>query len=174
MKKAFLAVLFIFFIVGSILSIYQSYKNENALVFIGIPPKENGILNKIVYISGEVKNPGTFEISENARVSEVISLAGGFSENANASFITETLNLAKIVEDGEHIFIPSQNSITQNSNLISLNSASITELESLPGIGESTAQKIIDNRPYSSIEEIMNIGGIGESKFSQIKDLITL
>lgn len=169
--------------------------------------------NKIViYIIGEVKQEGVYELDENSRISDAIEKAGGTKENADLSQI----NLAYKIEDGMRIYIPKKGELVQdkekiedktqeivtgkstditnttsvNTNLstnkksktdiekINLNKATQTELETLPGIGPSTAEKIIayrkENGNFKNIEDIMNVNGIGESKYNKIKDLISV
>lgn len=169
--------------------------------------------NKIViYIIGEVKQEGVYELDEDSRISDAIEKAGGTKENADLSQI----NLAYKIEDGMRIYIPKKGELVQdkekiedktqeivtgkstdittstqvNSNLstnkksktdiekININKATQTELETLPGIGPSTAEKIIEYRKengnFKNIEDIMNVNGIGESKYNKIKDLISV
>jgi competence protein ComEA len=150
----------------------------------------------IVHIMGAVKNAGVVELNENSRVSDAIDKAGGLTDDADMSKI----NLAYLLEDGMKITIPSVNnseeeedvistdsgeivesetsssSKSATSSLININRASQTELETLPGIGPSTALKIInyrdENGKFTDIEDIKNVSGIGDSKFANIKDLI--
>lgn len=153
----------------------QSISENNALVFTREEPIEGYALKKFASITGQVVNPGVYVISEGMRVSNLIDLAGGLTTEADSVFVSEQLNFSKKVEDEEHIYIPTQSEAVagaSTSGKISLNSASKTELESLPGVGESTAQKIIDARPFNSIEDLLNVEGIGDSKFNQIKDLV--
>jgi competence protein ComEA len=142
----------------------------------------------VVHITGAVPRPGVYALPEGARVQDVISAAGGFLAEADK----ETINLARILEDGEMLDIPYvagyspviptpvQNIITPGSEteLININTASSFELESLPAIGPATAQKIIEyrekNGPFVSIEDIINVSGIGPGNYERIKDLITV
>lgn len=169
--------------------------------------KKVDITNKImVYITGEVKNPGIYELEENSRIKDVIEKAGGLKETAD---ITD-INLATILQDEDKITIPtkdktmeekqnteriqsnkqskttekSQNTTSISTNTtgknqntkVNINTATQTELETLPGIGPSTASKIVsyrkENGKFKSIEEIKKVNGIGESKYKKIKELI--
>ena len=143
--------------------------------------------NKIVVeIKGEVKNPNIYYLNEDSIIDDLIVAAGGLRENAN----TSQINRAEQLQNHQSIYIPSneeiQNSAEEvinkvnnqnNSNLININTASVSELDALPGVGPSKAQAIItyreENGPFKSIEEIKNVSGIGESSFEKIKDLIT-
>ena len=140
----------------------------------------------IVHITGAVPRPGVYALPEGARVQDAISAAGGFLADAEKSGI----NLARVLEDGEQIDIPYTEGasivlatpglevITTNTELININTASQFELETLPGIGPTTAQKIIEyreeNGPFATTEAIMDVSGIGPGTYERIKDLITV
>lgn len=146
----------------------------------------------IVHITGCIKKQGVVEINEGARIIDVIEAAGGVTEEADIA----KMNLAYIVKDAQKIYIPSiydkedteyitlnngENVIVEDkyggeSDMININTATQTELESLSGIGPSTALKIINYREehgkFKSIEEIKEVPGIGDAKFNSIKDMI--
>lgn len=141
----------------------------------------------VVYISGAVPRPGVYALPQGARVQDAISAAGGFLADAEKTGI----NLARQLEDGEQLEIPFAEGASlviptpgveviepSETELININTASQTELESLPGIGPTTAQKIIEyreaNGPFAAIEDIINVSGIGPGTFERIKDLITV
>ena len=142
-----------------------------------------------VDLKGAVKKPGVYKVKEGTIVNELIKLAGGLKKNA----YTDNINLAKAVSSQEVIYINTVNEIKttvttqslvttsniQNTStkLININTASINELTSLSGIGESKALAIVAYRtqsPFKSIEEIKNVDGIGDSAFAKIKDNITI
>ena len=153
------------------------------------------IENIIVHVSGCVNKEGIVELPINSRVIDAINYAGGVKENADLSDI----NLASILEDGIKIYIPSlqektENALNQNNELnisskinenisskstqkININTATQEQLDTLPGIGQSTALKIIEyrkeNGKFKKIEDIKQVKGIGEAKFNKLKDLIT-
>ena len=138
----------------------------------------------VVYICGAVKESKVITLEENSRICDAIDAVGGLTNEADLS----NINLAYILEDGEKIYIPEKgeeiqnNSIYSNntygSNKININKATQTELETIPGIGPSTALKIInyrnENGKFLKIEDIKNISGIGDAKFNNIKDYITI
>ena len=140
----------------------------------------------IVYVTGAVPRPGVYALPKNARVQDAISAAGGFLAEAEKSQI----NLAALLEDGQKLEIPYiegaspviatpiPDVVTSTTELIDINIASAEELESLPGIGPTTAQKIIEyreqNGPFLNIEDIINVSGIGPGTYERIKDLITV
>ena len=144
----------------------------------------------IVHIIGEVSNEGIIKIKKDSRLVDVIEKAGGTTEEADLSKV----NLAYQVKDGQKIYIPNINDkeiqeyITEepgdsiiiegkeNKSKVNINTATQTELETLSGIGPSTALKIInyrkENGEFEQIEDIKNIPGIGEAKFENIKEEI--
>ena len=156
----------------------------------------------IVHVSGAVQNEGVIELEENSRIADAIEKAGGFREDA----YTKDVNLAYKLEDGMKIYIPTMeekenekaNVIvesgieTENNNnsysntdegknvnsKVNINTASKEELDTLPGIGPSTAEKIInyrkENGKFKSIEGIKDVSGIGDSKYENIKDMIEI
>jgi len=148
-----------------------------------------------VYVNGAVQQTAVYELLPNSLVQQAIEAAGGFTEEAN----TAVINLAQPLVDGMQIYVPAQgeeipavapitssqpansssNSGTVSSGgLININTASQAELESLPGIGPTTAQNIIAHREangsFQTLESIMDVSGIGDGRFNQIKDLITV
>lgn len=144
----------------------------------------------VVHITGEVENEGIIELEKGARISDAIEKAGGTTEEANIADV----NLAYSLKDGQKIKIPNINEedeqiikeeagediIIEGDNKkeekININTANQTELETLSGIGPSTALKIINYKKehgkFNNIEEIKNVPGIGESKFENIKEYI--
>lgn len=142
----------------------------------------------VVHITGAVPRPGVYALPDGARVQDVISAAGGFLAEADKEFI----NLAQVLEDGERLDIPYSEGFSpviptampelilpgSDSDLININTAASFELETLPGIGPTTAQKIIEyrdaNGPFLSTEDIINVSGIGPGTYERIKDLITV
>jgi competence protein ComEA len=144
----------------------------------------------VVQVSGAVPRPGVYALAQGSRVQDAISAAGGFLAEAEKTGI----NLARALEDGEQLDIPymegsspvildaptaiSISTSPSSAELININTASASELDTLPGIGPTTAQKIIDyrqqNGPFVSKEDIINVSGIGPGTYERIKDLITV
>lgn len=137
-----------------------------------------------VFISGCVNKPDVYKLKKDSIIKDAVEMAGGFSEDACRDYV----NLAKKIESGEHIIIPSQDEVKDlnpiqvedalnSSSLVNINKASKEELMSLPGIGERKAEAIIkyrNSKSFSNIEDIMNISGIKESAFNKIKDKICI
>ena len=152
----------------------------------------------IVHVTGAVNKNGIVEVKENARINDVIEAAGGITKDADLT----NVNLAYIVEDGQKIYIPSKDdqnftekindkekeiisdnageSIIKNKSetdsIININKANLEKLKLLPGVGETTALKILEYREthgkFKNIEELKNISGIGETKYNLIKNKI--
>ncbi len=130
-----------------------------------------------VHICGAVKNPGVYELATGSRIYDAIVLAGGLREDANDSY----QNQAAVVTDGMQIYIPTKSEAqpapdNRKSNLVNINTADLTQLMTLSGIGESRAKSIIAYREkhgsFSSKEEIMKVSGIKEGAYEKIKDAI--
>ena len=162
-------------------SISQEVTNEN-MNTNEENDKEKGKI--IVHITGEVKYAGVVVLKEGDRIVDAIEAAGGETDNADLN----KLNLAYIVSDGDKIYVPNKNeeigNITtvneeinsEEQSTININTASLKELMELPGIGEVTANKIIEyrtqNGKFGTIEELKNVPGIGSSKFENLKEKI--
>lgn len=158
----------------------------------------------VIHITGAITNPGIVKLKDGSRIADAINQSGGFTTDADISAI----NLAYKLDDGQKIYIPykgennnfyinneyissspgeniildtnySDNSnIAKKTELININSATQTELETIPGIGPSTALKIIEyrnqNGKFKSINDLKNVNGIGDSKFENIKSYISV
>jgi competence protein ComEA len=142
-------------------------------------------------ISGAVVSPGVYTLTDGARIKDAIEKAGGLSDSADMDFVNRSFNLAAKLQDGSKLYIPevgeSIGSTTSNvavgssnasgvsvSGLININSASESELDTLSGVGPVTAGKIIDNRPYTSLEELVSKKAVSQSVLEKIKDSISL
>lgn len=203
-----LIVLFMIFVYV----INNSSNNDNVYASNNIEAKEEKDEEKSILVSkyyvdikGEVKNPGIYEVSSDARVNDVIKLSGGLTKNADVSII----NLSKKVTDEMVIKIYSKKEVSDAKNSISkepevieiikeiekecvcpvtsdtnnnskdgkinINTATKEELITIPRIGESKADAIIEYRnskKFENIDEIKNISGIGDKLFESIKEYI--
>lgn len=158
-----------------------------------------------VEIKGAVASPGVYEVDSNSRIIDVVNAAGGLTENANTRYINlskkvkdemdiiiytnEEIDAAKesniVIIEKECVCpevkndacIESNTTNTNQNGLISINTASLDELLTLPGIGEAKAKSIIlyrEENEFNTIEDIMNVKGIGQALFDTIKEYITI
>lgn len=140
-----------------------------------------------VHVTGRVEAPGVYEIPAGARLIDAVAAAGGALRNADLA----ALNLAAPAVDGSQIHVPSVGEVVgpvsagdggtiggDTSGKIDVNTASLEQLETLPGIGPALAQRIIDfrtaNGPFPSIDALDAVSGIGSSTLENIRDLITV
>jgi competence protein ComEA len=138
----------------------------------------------IVDIAGAVQQPGVYTMSKDARLQDVVVAAGGLHSDVSTEAVAKQLNLAAKVTDGQKIYIPFEGEEQQlvlqaavagsSTSLININSASASELDTLSGVGPVTAEKIISNRPYASLEELVSKKALGQSVFEKIKESLIL
>lgn len=121
-----------------------------------------------VSIAGQVRRPGTYTVAFGARAGELLELAGGFLHGAAEALF----HPARVLRDGEQLYIPSQAST--DAPLVSINSASLAELQTLPGVGPVMAGRIVAGRPYSALEQLLGVSGIGEKTFARFAAFIGL
>ena len=137
----------------------------------------------LVDVAGWVRHPGVYEFGEGARVIDAIDAAGGVRTGA----LLEALNLAAPLADGTQILVPREGQegvappVTGGAvagGLINVNTATATELEELPGVGEVIGQAIIDyrteNGPFTSVDQLLDVSGIGDATLENIRDLVTV
>ncbi len=123
--------------------------------------------------------PGVYTLPQGSRVEDAITAAGGLGSAADEVLYAKTINRAAKIVDGAKLYIPAkgeQSPGTQGavSTLVNVNSASQSELESLPGVGPVTAQKIIDNRPYLTLDDVVTKKAIGASLYDKLKNSLSL
>lgn len=155
-----------------------------------------------VFVNGAVAAPAVYELAPDSIVQQAIELAGGFTAEADAAVV----NLALPLQDGMQIYVPTVEETAEQvqaiisspmgrtaeieldvagemdaaaqNELVNINTADATQLDTLPGIGPSTAEKIVEyrdtNGPFATIDEIMSVSGIGPAKFEQIQAFITV
>lgn len=183
-KKYGVYVTMVVFTVIFVLGLIVKPKPESPIIFSDNEINEpiEDITFIYVDIKGAVAVPGVYKVQKSTRLFQVVNLAGGLTSDADENAI----NLSMILGDQDVVYIPTigeeyPNITVQDPDeiggIININTADISDLETLSGIGPATAQNIIDyrteNGPFESIEDIMNVSGIGESTFETIKDSIT-
>lgn len=142
----------------------------------------------VVDVDGAVAQPGVVTLANGARVADAIVAAGGLTSEAD----TTSLNQAAILSDGEKVYVPREGETASaaaspsssktgigsdsSSGLININTATVEDLDTLPGVGPATAQAIVEEREangaFTSPEDIMRVSGIGEKKYENLADLI--
>jgi competence protein ComEA len=136
-----------------------------------------------VHVSGEVRVPGLYRLDQDARVVDAVAAAGGFSEKASR----DGVNLARPVSDGEQLLIPAEgdertdagtSAAPEGDGRVNLNTADLEALDTLPRVGPSIAQRILDwreeNGRFTSVDDLMAVPGIGEKMLESLRDLVTV
>lgn len=155
-----------------------------------------------VFVNGAVAAPAVYELAQDSIVQQAIEQAGGFTAEAD----TAVVNLALPLQDGMQIYVPTvdetaeqtqavisspavrtegleldlagETAVAADGEIVNINTADVAQLDTLPGIGPSTAEKIVEyrdtNGPFATIDEIMSVSGIGPAKFEQIQSFITV
>ena len=153
----------------------------------------------VIDLSGAVAKPALYEMKAGDRINDLLKKSGGLAKNADRNFFARNFNLANLLVNGEKIYVPSyqeirkglfqepiriidynngdrqensQESPSSISNRININKASPATLETLPGIGATTAEKIIAGRPYRSIQELLTRKILTQSVFNKIKEKV--
>jgi len=134
----------------------------------------------VVDVAGAVERPGVYRLAAGTRIADAVAAAGGATAKADVTLV----NLAAPLADGEQVLVPQRGAAAAASAAaapsatapLDLNTASAEQLDALPGIGPTTAQKIIDyrqaNGPFRSVDDLEGVPGIGPSKVAQLKGLV--
>jgi competence protein ComEA len=162
-------------------------KNTSAVTPLDPPKTVSPAVSQItVDVEGSVQNPGVYRLNSSARVQEALIASGGLSGDADREYVAKHINMATKLIDGGKVYIPKIGEIqaqtadsgatsdvlgTQTTQ-IDINSASSEVLDSLPGVGLVTAQKIIAGRPYSSVEELQTKKVVNKKVYDEIKDKV--
>jgi competence protein ComEA len=133
----------------------------------------------VVYVSGWVQTPGVVELATGSIVADAVAAAGGAREGASL----DAINLAETVNSGQHIAVPGPGAdsgvlVDNGDGRVAINTASETDLETLPGVGPVLAERIVSyrdtNGPFQTPEDLLDVPGIGEAKLGAIRDLISI
>lgn len=144
----------------------------------------------VVHVGGAVADPGVRELAEGSRVQDAVDASGGFAEGA----ASDALNLARVLSDGEQVVVPTleesagaqgadagaagagASSGSAAGGRVNINRATAAELDTLPGVGPSTAEKIVADReangPFATTEDLKRVSGIGDKKYEELADLV--
>jgi competence protein ComEA len=140
----------------------------------------------VVHVVGEVRRPGLYRLRDGSRIADAVRRAGGARQGADLA----ALNLAAPLVDGIQVLVPSRVTVggmpstgagtgpgARSTSAVSLSSATVEELDELPGVGPITAQKIVDYRaehgPFGSADDLDAVPGIGPTRIEQLRDLVT-
>ena len=191
--RPYIAMLFLFLVVlGGTIWALRRPEPVVLTIITATPRPTPTVASFIVDVRGAVAKPGVYTLAAGSRVQDALAQAGNLLPNAE----TRSLNLARKVNDGEQIYVPAVGEATSTPPLvfgksnqsnaatktpigiININTATLEELDVLPGIGPSIAQRIIDfrdqNGAFEQIEDVKKVRGIGDALFGDIKDMITV
>jgi len=139
-----------------------------------------------VDLAGAVFKPGVYELESSSRINDLLVAAGGLSVEADREWVDKNMNLAQKLADGVKIYIPSQGEAPRSASevgqvagstvtgLININTASVAQLDTLWGVAQITAEKIISGRPYQSANELQTKKIVKSNVWEAIKDKITV
>lgn len=168
-----------------------SYKPQDEVKVEVIPAQATASTIK-VDLQGAVEKPGLYELQGDARMNDLMIKAGGLSAEADRAWVTQNLNLAMKLTDGQKIWIPKMgetqilNGVSDIAGVsgqpvrgnitgkVNINSASTSDLDALPGIGAVRASAIIKGRPYTSVEELKLKKILPSNVFDQVKDQVSV
>ncbi|ERI90262.1 comEA protein [Clostridiales bacterium oral taxon 876 str. F0540] len=180
-----------FLIVGLLNTKVKTHKLNEDDIFVESTEKSEVKANTsiiTVCIKGEVKKPGVYKLKSGSIVDDLIKLSGGLTEDAS---LNSKLNLARKLKDEDYIYVErkiesagngaSMHAASQNvqvNDKIDINTATLEQLDKLPGVGPSTAQKIIDYREkhgnFNSLEDLKKLGGIGDKTIDKLRDKVDI
>lgn len=178
--------------VTSVYAVQKAVSSESSTEVVTCPTLEEKVTSQVISVVGAVAQPGLYRVQEGSRVGEVLEQAGGLLQTADSTLVQKTTNFARKVQDGESIFIPSvkerelalfcstfveqttAKSVENENQMVSINEASLQQLEALQGVGEKTAQAIIAGRPYTTVGELLDKKILSQSLFTQLEQVIHL
>jgi competence protein ComEA len=140
----------------------------------------------VVHVTGAVRSEGVYELAAGSRATDAVDAAGGLLGDA----APEAVNLARVLTDGEQLHIPTEDEQTVGgqvpaagapqpgaaNSVVNINTADVSALDTLPGVGPSTAQKIVADRetngPFASVDDLGRVSGIGPKRLEQLRELV--
>lgn len=171
------------FLVYGLISFLGSKESGDPITISSVEGEATDVPQIVVDIAGAVVAPGVYRLADGARLQDALIAAGGFSADADRERISREFNLAAKLTDGGKIYVPGIGegiksikgtiSIKGEEGLININTASLKELDSLPGVGSVTAEKIVSGRPYTLVEDLQSKKIVSASVYEKIKDKIT-
>lgn len=185
-----LGLVSILFIIVSLTILLKSIQTNTPITFSSDEASVAGAMRGgevVVDIAGAVVKPGVYSLSAGSRVEDAIVAAGGISGEVDGDRLSKVVNRAAKLSDGAKLYVPKRSDATSGNvsapyvpdspdypNLVSINAASQSELEALSGIGPATAKKIINGRPYTSLEELVTKKAMGGALFEKLKNKLSL
>lgn len=181
-------------IVGLGVLYFSRVNSSNTSIEIIETNSNNNKSGVVVEVVGAVKSPGVYEIETGSRVDDAIKIAGGLSSDADSTWLEKTVNRAAKITDGSKLYIKSVDEQSEvlsakdstgdqsgssthsadSSKSVNINTATVSELDSLWGIGLITAQNIIEQRPYSSVEELLSRKILKSNVYERNKDMFSV
>ena len=129
-----------------------------------------------VHVAGAVASPGVYTLAQGSRVADAIEVAGGATGDA----LTGSINLARVVIDGEQVYVPAigEAAASGSGGTVNLNTADAPTLDRLPGVGEVLAERIVADReahgPFGSVDDLERVSGIGPAMMASLRDLVVV
>lgn len=184
-------------------SLLLFFQQQNNLDVVQIKPAQKAVRSEsqkkqvTVDVSGAVKHPFVYSFPDGVRIIDVLQKAGGLTPDADAAFVRRSINYARMVTDQEKIYFPfiadtAEGIIVENRRIIdytspnnmvgqqeaaeyiNINSASLLELDQLPGIGKVQSEAIINGRPYNELADLIQRNVIKQSVYDKIKGQISV
>ncbi len=191
--RPYIAMLLLFAVVlGGTVFLLRRPEPPPLAIVTATPRATATIAMVMVDVRGAVAKPGVYTLPAGSRVQEVLALAGGALSNAE----TRPLNLARRLNDGEQLYVPTVGEATATPvpvkggpaaapsgtktpiGKININTATVQELDALPGIGPALGQRIVDYRTenglFAAPEDLLKVRGIGDALFKELQDLVTV
>lgn len=171
-------------VLSSVLIANKSVDGGVEIMEVGVT-EESEDSKIMVDVAGAVFKPGLYELEPDSRINDALLMAGGISLEADRDWFSKNLNLAQKLTDGQKLYIPKKEEVggqveggvkgvTSVAGKININTASISQLDTLWGVGEATANKIVEGRPYSKVEELLVKKVVKANVYERIKDEVVV